>query len=547
MLQEDVLRCPKLENRYSCIPCEELASIDRQISEAETLLAALRAKRRTICNQRNRTHDPVTSELPVEIVSQIFTNILPIDVDRRYTIPTKHQNRTQSRSQSEGILTTPVVLGAVCTSWRTISWSISQLWATISIDISCFYKNYIDLLREWLSRSGERPLYILITKSDYRENIYDPSIFDIICQYRHRWFYLDLGFTFPPAALAYACQNIGHAVMLDTLKIRANTSNYVLNLNNVCNLRSLYMTSLDPSQLRNANYRQLTRVEGDIPSIDAFFLLFLQAPFLTHCTFSIREGSIQESHKTRTIIQHTHLIFLDITSYRTKTTEVALSRIQFPALIHLSSPWFDVGFVLDIIQRSSCKLASLKIDYKIDSLKDEVRLNEFLARIPSLELLQISGLPSRHPIDFLFTKLSATAVNQIIFNEAQLLPNLRKLFIRSFRWSWAYVLGLIFEHSSNMSAAIHAEKSTGDYAHVRPLHSLHLDLWDGDRATDHFRIEPFIARKLYTTIEQSRIEVKIRIFNYRGESTVLPLKKYLQECFRINESESDDPQDGLVI
>ncbi|KAF9481258.1 hypothetical protein BDN70DRAFT_876578 [Pholiota conissans] len=111
----------------SCTSCEELAVLDREISEAEELLATLKKKKRpALCYQRNRVHDPITSRLPVEIVSQIFTNFLPATVDPAYTI---------SRPGSRSTVTTPLLLGAVCKSWRAVSWSTPQLWTSISIDI----------------------------------------------------------------------------------------------------------------------------------------------------------------------------------------------------------------------------------------------------------------------------------------------------------------------------------------------------------------------------------------------------------------------------
>ncbi|KAF8956442.1 hypothetical protein BDZ97DRAFT_187364 [Flammula alnicola] len=91
---------------------------------------------------RVQTHDPIIQWIPPEIASQIFTFCVP--------------NSPYTTSKEK---LAPLILGAVCKSWRAVAWSTPQLWIILSINI-----NHPDiavkteLTKQCIARSGQLPL-----------------------------------------------------------------------------------------------------------------------------------------------------------------------------------------------------------------------------------------------------------------------------------------------------------------------------------------------------------------------------------------------------
>ncbi|KAF9481259.1 hypothetical protein BDN70DRAFT_992058 [Pholiota conissans] len=524
MLDEQNPPFPTTHGICSCTPCEELAFLDREISEAEEHFTTLKKKKRpALCYQRNRVHDPIISRLPVEIVSQIFTNFLPDTVDAAYTI---------SRPGSSSTVTTPLLLGAVCKSWRAISWSTPQLWTSISIDIYIANDNFIDILREWLVKSGELPLYLAVTTSCYEDECDQIAerIVDLIAEYSSRWFFLKLEYSLGSFPLTYICSKISQASLLATLKIICDFRDHAIDFKLLRNLESLSMRYLEFKRLLNINWNRLTRIEGGIMlSLKLFFELFSQAVCLTHCTLALYDDHVSPNgnvHAPHPIIRHEVLVYLRFQSSRNRATEIALSKMEFPELQYLYGALLKANFIQDLIRRSSCKLKGLEVNPRFNNLDDEIQFINFLAGIPSLETLLIeSRFHSSRSIDYLFMRLSTTTVICGDFPTPIFLPNLKTLSVRNIKWSWPYLLELLFEHTSNQSVLMPAPRSSEDseaYPHVRPLHCVDLDL---SEATSKCTLEPLVERKLRSTMEYSKIEVTITI-NY--DEYTLPLQKFLK-------------------
>ncbi|KAJ7019861.1 hypothetical protein C8F04DRAFT_324968 [Mycena alexandri] len=92
--------------------------------------------------------------LPPEIVSEIFLKFLPIYPG----IP-----------PLSGVLS-PLLLCRICRQWREIALSTPALWNTIRMDITRPWDDdkaaaQLELVRAWLSRSGDYPLSITLTDS----------------------------------------------------------------------------------------------------------------------------------------------------------------------------------------------------------------------------------------------------------------------------------------------------------------------------------------------------------------------------------------------
>jgi hypothetical protein len=278
-MTEHVIHCPNLAAGRPCIPCEELAAINHDISNAESF-ATMNATRILLYGRINHAHDPLTSKLPPEIVSTVFTNFLPANVALDYCI----------QRAGKVVCTTPLLLGAVCTAWRAIVWSTPLLWTSIFVNLADFKKADIGILEEWLCRSGGLPLYIGIRSEMGRSMTkiagIAKKVMDSFEPYAHRWYHLALAN--PQGWLCYLQPRLAHASMLRTLKIKAASLTEEINFGQLPKLRKLSMDHLRVDKLLNMHWDQLGAVNVGIPSIDMCYDLFSKASFMTSVTFDLR-------------------------------------------------------------------------------------------------------------------------------------------------------------------------------------------------------------------------------------------------------------------
>ncbi|KAF8200048.1 hypothetical protein K438DRAFT_1823111 [Mycena galopus ATCC 62051] len=143
-------------------PCFQLKRLDDEIAVMRKTLNKLAEERDALADYVNahRTLISPLRRLPLDIIQEIFMACLPT-----------HRNCVMSAQEA------PVILGRICSSWRTISLSTPRLWSRLHIveptparpwDTSC---PSLDLLQvksaqrlevatAWLQRSGTCPLSI---------------------------------------------------------------------------------------------------------------------------------------------------------------------------------------------------------------------------------------------------------------------------------------------------------------------------------------------------------------------------------------------------
>ena len=155
-----------------CSACKEREAIRDQIKQLEKEITQLEAKHHALGSRINAIHDPFIHKFPPEIGSHIFCLFLP-------TLDFKDTCRWLEAEAFPGVLR----LGAVCRKWRQLAWATPDLWDTLDVRISLPMKHSLaeslpGLLREWLSRSGIRPLTIFFHHSGCSEESEDSSSFD---------------------------------------------------------------------------------------------------------------------------------------------------------------------------------------------------------------------------------------------------------------------------------------------------------------------------------------------------------------------------------
>jgi hypothetical protein len=503
-MTEYILRCPQLVKGQSCPPCDELAALNQEISEAEVPLDTLNAKRPSIYGRMNHAHDPLTSKLPVELVSEIFTYFLPRDVAEAYGVCTLYHPGSGSRR------TTPFLLGAVCVAWRAITWSTPELWSSISVNITGLNENHAKIVRGWLRRSRGCPLYINIyrTLGHTDNNDLEEEVLNSFGRCSNRWFYLALDIP-----LKYLRRtNVADAVMLNTLRIKTGRMyGTEMNLRMNPGIRNLYVDVLETGGLANVDWNKLRHLETTFHSINTCVETLWNASFLRFCTLRIF-FDFPKSDIGSAILQHNHLFFLHIIDWTTYINTF-LPMVQFTDLQYLIVSAYTgtachINFVIlaDLLQRSRCSLRFLEIDVTSRELEGELELVQFLAQIPSLETLELrrgvyyGRVPiSSDSVNHLLTTLSTMALTRGTEpSQLAFLPNLKNLIIKDMELSWNCVLDVILAHSSKVS---NLETSPN----VRPLRSVYLELC----GQKYMSIELDMAQKLQHAIENSFANITI--------------------------------------
>jgi hypothetical protein len=144
LLVEPILRLEQIDNEIADLQ----KAIDKLAEERESLGAYVEAHRALISPVR---------QLPLDIIQEIFLACLPT-----------HRNCVMSASEA------PVLLGRICSSWRTISLSTPRFWAALHIAVPSRgpaqssasellekkYAQRLETMKAWLGRSGDCPLSI---------------------------------------------------------------------------------------------------------------------------------------------------------------------------------------------------------------------------------------------------------------------------------------------------------------------------------------------------------------------------------------------------
>ncbi|KAJ7670003.1 hypothetical protein DFH06DRAFT_1179797 [Mycena polygramma] len=111
---------------------------------------------------RDETHvnapgQPPIELLPLELLSQIFILLVPLQTPTSAAIPVipRHNSRGPLR------LDVPWVFGQVCWKWRALSISMPSLWTNITVS-STVVPRQLPLLYTQLSRTGNAPLNVLV-------------------------------------------------------------------------------------------------------------------------------------------------------------------------------------------------------------------------------------------------------------------------------------------------------------------------------------------------------------------------------------------------
>ncbi|KAJ7499155.1 hypothetical protein FB451DRAFT_1073212 [Mycena latifolia] len=132
---------------------KSLDKIDAEIARLSSQLAQLVDHREKLCADIDAHHAMTTParRLPRDIIQEIFVACLPSD-----------------RNSVMVPFEAPILLGQICSAWRTIALSTPCLWSSLHVVIpgtAQSVRRVSEAIKVWLSRSGALPLSITVVLS----------------------------------------------------------------------------------------------------------------------------------------------------------------------------------------------------------------------------------------------------------------------------------------------------------------------------------------------------------------------------------------------
>ena len=341
--------------------------------------------------------DILTSQLPVELVIDIFLRILP-PKNRKDWTDTSPPHATMS----------PFLLSSVCPSWRTIIFSTPELWIFLNLTLhERHYVTQVELLRLWIANSGSHPLEIVLRgpggdDEEYWELHPPHEVFEELIKVSERWKTADIFVPYPCyASLSY----IQHRLpLLQSLHIRPPDGidaefDYKLSFFSSCpRLTFLNLSNIYFQDALTLPFAQLRTLEGiDFLVEECYTMLARAAPSLETCRFASIHQSSDFAYPSRETITLPHLHTLSLSSLGNMLATVFLYSLLTPSLTSLSlslgfsfDDWEPFSFrsITSLVERCGCG-KTLKYLKLVNVRLVEQELMTCLSVLPELEELHL--------------------------------------------------------------------------------------------------------------------------------------------------------------
>ncbi|KAF9005025.1 hypothetical protein BDQ17DRAFT_371990 [Cyathus striatus] len=175
----------------------------QQLQHIENIIHSLNLERSSILQRQNARQSTI-NQLPSEILVEIF--LAAVDHDP------SHDMSLQSGEEPGSV--PPLFLGSICKKWRDIAWASPRLWCRIPLVLSRkHYSSQVDILKEWLLRTSQCLLSIVITPGNDGIDTWVESppveVISCVTPHSHRWQHFDFFlFTSCHSQLSNICHNL---------------------------------------------------------------------------------------------------------------------------------------------------------------------------------------------------------------------------------------------------------------------------------------------------------------------------------------------------
>ncbi|PPQ82149.1 hypothetical protein CVT26_008767, partial [Gymnopilus dilepis] len=361
-----------------CSACQTLTDLDDELHIAQAAVRKAQAAVQSLLNKRdairinlNRSHPSIIDRLPVEIASHIFV-LFVADSSRKGD---------------------PLILGAICQSWRRIAWATPGIWTslTLKLDPGCNWKKQNQLAHEWLGRSGHLPLSITWHERPMTldERALRYPLIDVINRLADRWRVMDLNL--PSELLCRFNQS--------TKSSPPHLKSLVIHASDKARFTFPNFSRLKPQVVVIDNYLQntahlnwslVTKVSATLSGVNDVLSIFEIGKRLQNCTFELF-GQAQPLPAARdTPIMHTLISSLDLQLRNEDPMQLFFNSVTLPSLEHLrfrgrGTP-FSVSHFTAFLTRSAAFLKSLALESVALTNGGFISVTRLL---PSLETLKI--------------------------------------------------------------------------------------------------------------------------------------------------------------
>ena len=326
-----------------CDPKDELAKLN-------TLLKHLRFKRYDLKRKVNRYHSPIIRHLPPDVMSTIFEFCLPYFTD----------NYDQFLAFIREDFSFPLSLGAVCSYWRAIAWSIPSLWSSLVVRVTSSNDPHIiaGVAQEWLARSGQLPLTIRILAYNNKPV---SALSNIINRYSTRWSHLDL--CMPPNCFQHFFAIGNHAPTLKS--IRFHSFDDAMSLNFLLTCPRLERATLEKLSMNgfNIQWDNLTHLTLQSMSTNDVLLILRKTPRLVFCRVSRSHTRYVQQNIEAFVLSSLRSLHLPVDH-----AEDILNNMIAPHLEELSYPSYhdpSMQVITSFLRRSACSLRSFSMAFII--------------------------------------------------------------------------------------------------------------------------------------------------------------------------------------
>ena len=413
-----------------CTTCRELDTLDLIIAATKSRLEGLMKARNKLHTKYTGLHKGAVSRFPFELVVHVFELVVEGDNPRDI--------RAYRRARLR--------LGAIARKWRKIAWSTASLWTTFPIDIGLdTQKDHLELALEWLNRSKQLPLHLIVDFSPDVLVAGDPALVyvGIMNRFSRRWSKLEL-LHWTPAMLAGLHAPYGAPALNDL----------VLVLTKNIGKAHIYFGSL--KELPSRCWGQVPHMDIDGLSMQELQQLPAVAKQLQ--TLRVRVPGVQPF---RPIMKATPDINKNLTVLDIEIMDGAhelrwlFGNVDLPALSKLKLKIHNKGSLpaaalIRLFVSSAFRLKKLRIHLASVDGED---LIELARKVPLLESLHLTADPDdpRSVWDPFFCALADTGLDsnkKPIHVEHNLLPSLKKIKYKGTRsFPWYALSGLLLPHS----------------------------------------------------------------------------------------------------
>jgi len=396
------------ESEGLCNGCSELTKFDTQ-HNTQVLSPELSKIRCSLATNINHRHDPLVHRLPFELASKIFVFCVEDFMDE----PFSDQINIPLHKPA---LTSPLLLGRVCRTWRDIAWAIPQLWSTMTLLVRNVTQLYtlagIDLIHQWLSRSGQQPLNITVQFQFLPQKLQGAnnaisSIFDPIRDHSYHWRRIHL--IVPPNNLDGLLGGLDSLPILEHLAIRPSVKPMPhLGLDfQLVHTPLLARVEFADLFLRNISldWTNLTFVGFTCVYIDEIFHILRLAPKLTGATFVRMSNESGDFPDPTEIYTHQSLRTLHIQPedhHFSVDLDPFFSKVAFPSLVDfmydssVSDNWFPLNGLLDLFNQSQCSLTHFTLAiHESGATMREQDLTFLLRALPTITHLSLINFDAK--------------------------------------------------------------------------------------------------------------------------------------------------------